>query len=163
MEFQEVLEEIKRTEEYKSWKKDHDKYFLAHAFVMLDEPNKDIWQIGFYNAENEKMATLIYDKGNVSVVPDQEILKSKGEIKELVLDEIKLKVEEAMAKAKEVMEEHYKGKQVMKTFFIIQHIEGHSVFNITHVSQSFETINIKVSTIDGKIVKHSAQKLADFG
>ena len=163
MEFHEVLKQVQRTEEFQTWKKDHENYFLAHAFVLLDEPNKDIWQIGFYNSEKEKMATFIYDKGSISIVPDQEVLKTGDSIKPLLQEDVKLTVAEALEKAKEVMEEHYKGKQVMKTFFIIQHIEDRSVFNITHLTQGFETINIKVSTIDGKIVKHSVSRLAEFG
>ncbi len=158
MEFQEVFKAVQETDNFKEWKKEHENYFLAHAFVILDEPNKDIWQLGFYNQEKEKMATIIYDKGSISIVQDQEVLKGEGQIKPLVPEEVKLKVAEALEKAKEVMDEHYKGRGITKTFFIIQHIENNSVFNITHLTMGFETINIKVSTIDGKIVKHTAKK-----
>jgi len=163
MEFHETLKLVQETDAFKEWKKQHDHYFLAHAFVLLDEPNKNIWQFGFYNKETEKMATIIYDEGNISIVPDQEVLKAGGVIKPLVPEEIKITVEEALDKAKQVRDEHYVGKPIMKSFFIIQHIDDHSVFNITYISQGFETINIKISTIDGKVVKHSVSKLAEFG
>jgi len=114
MEFQEVLKAVQKTEEFQVWKKEHGGHVLVHAFVMLDEPNKDIWQIGFYDSKEDQMATIIYDKGSISIVPDQEVLKSKGEIKPLDIEEIKLTVAEALDKAKAVMDEHYKGRVLWK-------------------------------------------------
>ncbi len=158
-----MLKAIEDAETFQTWKKAHQRCYLAHAFVLLDDPNKDIWQLGYYDDKTEKMTTVIYEKGAVTLVEAQDVLKAEGQIKPLPVADIKLNMAEALDKAQAVMDEHYKGRQIMKTFFIIQHIDDHSVFNITHLTQGFETINIKISTIDGKLIKHTAGKLAEFG
>ncbi len=162
MEFENIIHKLESMKEFKEWKDKHKHYYLAHAFVMLDEPNKDIWQIGYYNKESNKIATIILEGEKVAFVPEQEILQASQQITELKPADVKLTVDKALEAAKACIKEHYPRELLLKSFFIIQHLPEGTVFNITFLTQSFGTINIKISTVDGTIFKHSMERLANF-
>ena len=162
MEFENIIHKIESMKEFKEWKDKHKHYYLAHAFVMLDEPNKDIWQIGYYDKESNKVATVILEGEKIAFVPEQEILQATQQITELKPADVKLTVDKALEIAKACIKEHYPRELLLKSFFIIQHLPEGTVFNITFLTQSFGTINIKILTIDGKIFKHSMERLANF-
>ncbi len=157
-----TLARLTRHPVFKEWHAKNPNYFLAHAFVMLDEPNKGIWQIGFYNLEKERMVTFIASETEVQRTEEQEVLKGEAAIQPLKTEEVKLSVEEALKISKQCYDENYKKEPSIKQFFIIQHAEGHNLFNITYFTQSLKTINIKIDAGSGKIIKHSAQSLAEF-
>ena len=162
MEFKKLIEEIESTKEFKDWKEKHPDFYLVHAFVMKDQSNQEVWQIGYYDKKTNKMEIIVKQGDKIEFAPAQEILKASQEILPLDPDEVKIDPEEALEAAKECIKENYPKEPVLKHFFIIQHLEGATVYNITYVTQTFKTINIKVSVADGKIIKHSCEKLADF-
>ena len=162
MDLHETLAKLTRSVIFKDWHKDNSKYFLAHAFVMLDEANKGIWQIGFYNPEKERMITFIISDKGIQHTEEQEVLRSEAEILALKPEEVTHSVEDALKTAKACLQENYRGEKPIKEFFIIQHAEGHAMFNITYFMQSLKTINIKIDAKTGKIFKHTMQNLAEF-
>ncbi len=162
MDLHATLARLTRHPLFKEWHAKNADYFLAHAFVLLDEPNKDVWQIGFYNKQNERMVTFIVEQEAIQHTEEQEVLKGAAEIQELKPEDVKFSVDDALQTAQTCMKEHYKGEMPSKQFFIIQHAEGHALFNITFVTHSFKTINIKIDSMTGKILKHNIQSLAEF-
>ena len=162
MDLHEALANLTRHAIFKEWHAKNENYFLAHAFVMLDEANKNEWQIGFYNPEKEKMVTFIIGE-TIQHTEEQEVLRSEGSIQPLMPEKAKLPVEQAIETANKCLKENYSGEKPMKQFFIIQNAEGHTMFNITFFTQSLKTINIKIDAEHGKIIKHSMQNLAEFG
>jgi len=163
MDLHETLAKLTKHHVFKDWHAKNKDYFLAHAFVMLDEPNKGIWQIGFYNPEKERMTTFITSDKDVQHTEEQEVLRTEAAIDPLKPEDVTFSVEEALATAKKCRDENYRGEMVLKEFFIIQHAEGHAMFNITYFTQSLKTINIKIDAKTGEIIKHSRQSLAEFG
>jgi len=163
MDLHETLAKLTRHPLFIEWHEKNKEYFLAHAFVMLDEANKNTWQIGFYNAEKEKMVTFILSDKVVQHTEEQEVLRSEADIQPLKPEEVTHSVEDALNTTKKCLEENYRGEKPIKEFFIIQHAEGHAMFNITYFTQSLKTINIKIYAKTGKIFKHSVQSLAEFG
>jgi hypothetical protein len=163
MDFKKAIHELEQSSDFKEWLPGHKEYFLAHAFVMLDEANKGVWQIGFYSTEKELMETFVLDNGKVSLLPEQEVLKAEGTLKELDRNEVKIATEKALEIAEACRKEKYSKELVAKQFFILQHLDSGTVYNITYFTQSLKTINIKVSAVDGKIVFHNLQELAAFG
>ncbi|MBS3147683.1 hypothetical protein J4219_02250 [Candidatus Woesearchaeota archaeon] len=162
MDLHEALAKLTRHSVFKDWQKTNKDAFLAHAFVMLDEANKDVWQIGFYTKETERMVTFMVAE-TITHTPEQEVLKTDGEIEKLDVAKIKISVEEALSTAKKCVTENYGKENTFKQFFIIQTIEHAPIFNITYLTQSFKTINIKIDAHDGKILKQNIQALAEFG
>jgi uncharacterized membrane protein YkoI len=163
MDLHKTLAKLTRSVIFKDWHKNNSKYFLAHAFVMLDEANKGIWQVGFYNLEKERMITFIVSDKEIQHTEEQEVLRTEAEIFPLKVEEVTHSVEDALKTAKACLQENYRGEMPIKEFFIIQHAEGHAMFNITYFTQSLKTINIKIDAKTGKTIKHSMQSLAEFG
>ncbi len=162
MEFKELISEIESSVQFKEWKKSHLDFYLAHAFVMKDHSNQEVWQIGYYNKKTNKMETIVKQREALEFVPEQEILKASQEILPLNPDDVKIDPNKAIETALGCIKENYSKEPILKSFFIIQHLEGATIYNITYIAQTFKTINIKVSATDGKIIKHSCEKLADF-
>lgn len=160
MNVQKKIAKITSNALFKEWHNANKNCFLAHLFVMLDEPNKNTIQAGFYNPEKEKMTTFILTGDRVQKTEEQEVLKKEGKIEKLELGKIKLSVEDALSKAEEVFKEY---KDILlKKFFIIQNAEGHTMFNITYLTKTFKTVNIKIDAETGEVFKHSSQKLMNF-
>ncbi|MBW3019110.1 PepSY domain-containing protein [Candidatus Woesearchaeota archaeon] len=159
MDLHEALGKLTANLRFKEWHEQNPDCFLAHGFMMLDEANKDQWQIGFYDPKTGKMKTFIVSE-NIQQMEEQEILK-KGELAKLELSNVQINQEDAMAKAEECFKKY---KQVpLKTFFIVQQVNGKTVYNVTFFTQAFNTVNIKVSALDGEILEETEQKLATFG
>ncbi|PIN75673.1 hypothetical protein COV18_02390 [Candidatus Woesearchaeota archaeon CG10_big_fil_rev_8_21_14_0_10_37_12] len=161
MDFHKILNKLTQHTVFKEWHSKNKNYFLAHAFLMLDDANKDTWQIGFYNADKEKMVTFLISPTEVKHTEDQEVLRSEQEIQKLEPEKIKLVVEEALEKTKQFL----KGQDafIVKTFFIIQQYHHTPIYNITYFLQTMETVNVKVNAETGEIVHHDRKKLLDMG
>ncbi len=164
MELKEVLAGVEKSSEFKTWRKTHEKAYLAHAFVMLDEANKDLWQMGYFDSGKNLMSTFVVSPAKIAMIPDQEVFKSEHKIAELEPEKVKLTVKEALDTAEKYRKEKYPKEIVAKSFFIIQVVEAHGqVFNITYFTATFKTINIKISTESGKVLHHSCETLVAFG
>ncbi|MEM3153987.1 MAG: hypothetical protein QW165_00265 [Candidatus Woesearchaeota archaeon] len=162
MDLHETFAKLTRNSVFKEWRKENTAYFLAHAFVMLDEANKGTWQIGFYNPDKERMVTFVVSDKEIKHTEEQEVLKSEADIHPLKPEDVTLSIESALSTARQCLEQNYRGEKPLKEFFIIQHAEGHAIFNITYFTQSLKTINIKINAKTGNIFKHNMQSLAEF-
>ncbi len=164
MELSDVLTTLEQSKEFKDWRNGHEQAFLAHAFVLLDEPNKNIWQIGYFDETKNAMSTFVVDGKKIDLIPDQEVLRAEQHITPLHPADVTLPVAEALVAAQKIKMQQYPQEVSAKTFFIIQNLEQYGpVFNITYFTASFKTINIKLSTKNGEILHHSMQALAAFG
>lgn len=159
MELHEALGKLTASLQFKDWHAKNPECYLAHGFVMLDEANKDQWQIGFYDPKTTMIKTFIVGT-DIEQMQEQEILKT-GEVNKLKISDVKINSDEAMEKAEECFKKH---KQIpLKKFFIIQNLDGKTVYNVTYFTQSFNTVNIKIDASTGEVVGETEQKLATFG
>lgn len=163
MDFHKALHTLTNNLSFKHWHKEHNNAFLAHGFLMLDEANKDTWQIGFYDEQKQRMTTFLVNGNKVEHTDEQEILQGPAPIQKLDPSEIKIEAEKAMEIANKLVKEEYGKEMLLKHFFIIQHAEGSTIYNVTYFTQTFKTINVKIDAEDGKILKHNIQVLAEFG
>lgn len=156
MEAVEAVQKVKDSQEFANWQKEHPNKILAHAFMMLDDANKDIWQIGYFT--DDKMTTFVLEKTGIKVIENEEILTTEEPIKELLLNSIMVKWGEAVAIAEKFRQQNYSKEVPFKLFFILQQKEE-TLYNITFLTQSFSTLNVKVSAKNGKILEHTLQQL----
>jgi len=164
MELKDVLAKLESSDEFASWNTHHKNAFLAHAFVMLDDANRNTWQVGYYDEEQGLMSTFVVSGEKIDLIPDQEVLKADQRILPLKPEDVVIPLADALAAAQKAKLEHYPQEQIAKTFFIIQHVEAHGpVFSITYFTAAFKTINIKISSKKGTVEHHSIQALAAFG
>ncbi len=164
MEIKDVIKKkIEADSEFKEWKNSNKNYYLVHCFKMLDPANRDEWQIGYYNSEKDKMITFIVEKDDIRMVPEKDIFrKEKEKIKEIDLKKVKLSLDKILEMAKDLMKKEYKGEMAMKTIILLQHLDVGQVWNLTFLTSSFKTLNIKIKSDDGKIVKHELTSLLQF-
>lgn len=162
MEIRTVLDRLHASKEYAEWQATHPTSFLAHVFVMLDEANKDAKQIGFYNPATEKISTFLVGKTSISVSQDAEIMKSDSAIQCLIPEDLVVEPTVALNTANQARLAKYKADQPLKLFYIIQNTSVGQVYNITYFTQTFKTLNYKVSTKTGELLAGTAQQLVGF-
>ncbi len=156
MEFRQALEQAEQSQVFKNWRQKHPEAFLAHAFCQEGE-----WQIGFL--DKETMGVFMIGENETIVKETNEILKTGQEILPLDLTGVKAGSDTALQSALEIARKSYPGETALKTFFIIQQTPSGAIFNVTFFTKGFKTINIKMSAKDCSLVKHSIDKLFDFG
>ncbi len=162
MQFKDKLKEVEKHKIFLDWRKKNKESYLAHTFRMLDEANMNIWQFGFYNPD-DTITTFILNKDDVKEVPQEQIFHKQGKkLPKLSLEEIKLSFDEAVEKANKLHDEKYKQHPVLKTIVILQKIEKRQMYNITFVTQTFNTLNIRVDASDGKIASEKLTSLMDI-
>lgn len=156
------------SEEFARWKKVNKECFLTHLFMMPDADLKGEWQIGYYNPDSEMMTSffLNFDDNGKTVVeigPETEVFKrEEDQITELDTKKIVIEYDKAMLIATEILKKEYPNDLVMKRVVILQVLKEGQLWNITFVSQAFATINIKISSETGNILKHDKKSLISF-
>jgi len=162
MQIKELIKTLESNKDFKNWKKTHKIDYLVHIFKMVDETNKDLWQIGYYNKEEDQITTCILEKDKVQIVPETEIFrKEKHVIKKLNLTKIKVDFEKALEKALALQKKEYQAEKPIKIIAILQHLDQ-QLWNITFVTISFKTLNIKINAETGEIKSHDLKSLVDF-
>ena len=160
----EILSAIKRLENeprFKEWKKTNKHSYLAYAFRMIDEPDKD-WQIGYYN-KDDTMTTFTIEKDDIKVTPEEEVFKKpKTKVNKLNLSSVKVDFDKALDIAINQQQKKYKKDAPLKRIIILQSLDIGTVWNITFVTQCFNTLNFKISGSDGKIKEEKLTPLMDF-
>jgi hypothetical protein len=156
----ETIENLEKSKEFGSWKKGHKDSYLVHCFRMLDEANKNIWQIGYFNPDSNLISVFVVNE-KISKNEDAEVLKEQEKlVQPLKTKDIKILEEDALQKAKETTNANYKGTVVFKSFMILQNLEKFGqVWNITFVTQRFQTINVKIDAKTGEVKVHNMASL----
>lgn len=156
MDVKDIIDLVEQSDSFKEWKSSHEKVFLAHIFF------DDSYQTGYFNAETNKMVTF-FVSNDVKRSEETDVFKKEGSvIQPLDMGTIKLTFEEALHKAKSFQEEQAGNEVVFKKFCILQHLDIGQVFNITFVTQSMKTFNIKISSETGELLSHHIDSLMDM-
>ena len=151
-----VVQSLESDGGFQRWRTNHPDDILAHIFLETDNI-----QVGFFDPSRSTMTTFIVGT-ELHIIPDQEILRGDSAIDPLDLSQIRFSPQQAQEVADALRKTHYTAEQVIKTLSILQTIDGLCVYNITYFTASFKTINIKVSAIDGSVVRHSIGSLVDL-
>lgn len=157
MDFHRQLSRLTQSVDFKEWHDNNTDFFLAHAFLMLDEANKDTWQFGFYSPIKDLMVSFFVST-TISHSDEQKVLK-KDEVAKLDPSFVKIEVRKALEIANDVFN-NYK-ENALKSFFIIQNIDNKTIFNFTFFTQSFNTVNIRIDAETGEVIHESKKKLMD--
>ena len=140
-------------------------YGTVHGGVilrMLDEPNKEVWQFGYYN-KDDTITTFIADGESIKDAPEQEIFKEDAHILEkLDMDKAEIEFEDALDKSMELQKKEYSMHPPVKIIAILQTLGGKTVFNITMISRTMNALNFHVNASSGKIEKKSLVSIMEF-
>jgi len=151
MELKDAVAMIEEDPRFTDWKRDHADYFFASGFFMEDGS----WQLGYSNGEK---LVSVSDEGFSA---PQEVVKRPGEkIVGMDVSLVTLPLEEAQQKFTQTANEHYGKELIVKYITIAQVIDGEVLYNITGMTQTLNTINVRIN-MDGQVIGHSMDSLIE--
>lgn len=160
--FKEALSKLKNSKVFKDWYKGNKDHYLSYGFYVV-EKNDANWKIGYYHKKTDKITS--FDIGNkIKMEPEEEILKKKDKtIDALDLKNVKLDLADVVALADSVQKEEYSTETPIKIIAILQALEGHQVWNLTFLTQNFNTLNFKIKADTGRILEKKLVSLMQLG
>ena len=164
MDLKSALNSLQNNADFKKWHSKNKHTYLSYAFKIPQEMQKDEWQLGFYNSDNDRITTFVVLNGNVSIRPEEEIFKrEETKINPIAIDKVKTSFDDAIKKADEFQNKSFPKDRSVKTIVILQNIaELGNIWNITYVTEAFNTLNMKIDASNGKILEHNLTSIFDF-
>ncbi len=148
-----LLAKLEASDAFRSWRKTNPDACLAHLFCMV-EKDATSWQMGYYDGKTDMIASFDIEGDRITARPPEAVFKKDGlKVKELKQDQIKVDLDDALATAKELQERKYPLEKPIKKIVVLQTLAIGQVYNITYVTKSFKTLNIKVSSETGKVIE----------
>jgi len=164
MDLKPALKKLKDGIEFKMWIKKNKGTYFSYAFKIPQEMGTDDWQLGFYNKKKDRITTFVVTQESIDIRPDEELFKKEGtNVNEINLDKVTLTFDSAIAKANKFQQKSFPKDKSIKTIAILQNIEKlGNVWNITYVTESFNTLNMKIDASTGKIIEHNLSSVFSF-
>ena len=158
-----IIEELEKSKIFADFRGKNNEAYLAHAFFLLDEINKDVVQVGYFNKASDKITTFVFEKGRISRNPEAEVFKEqKTVIKRLEISKVKIELKEAIAIADELRGKKYPQEIATKKMVILQHLPIGQVWNVTYLLANFKTLNIKIDSANGSVLEESLSSLIEL-
>jgi hypothetical protein len=151
------IEKLEASDVFKEWKKENRDAYLTHAFIMIDPNIKQEWQIGYYTESNDKITTFDISE-KIIKNPPAEAFKKEGAISKLDIEKVKVPFEKAAETADIIQKQKYSRCAATNKIIILQTITK-QVWNITYVSVTMETLNIKIDAETGEVISDSMKSL----
>jgi len=163
MELKSALKKLRESKEFKEWNSKNKDTFFSYAFALLDNKNNS-WQLGFYHKSTDKIKNFIVNENNIEMQKEEDIFKKPGiEVKQIDIEEVKLPFKKILKITEEFQKKKYSNELINKTIAILQNLEEYgNIWNITYITHSFSTLNIKVNAENGKILYHSIDSIMSF-
>ena len=162
MEIKEAVKKLEKSEIFKKFKEEYPKAYLANFFSMIDPKIPEhVWHIGYYDVEKERIISFVMDE-EITRAPESEVFRDGGHVTPIDLTKIKIPLDKAIENAIVHQKQKYPVDAPTKTIILVQSIDEHYVYNITFVTQTFKTLNIKISTQDGRVVNSRIYSIFDF-
>lgn len=160
MELKETLEKLNESKEFKQWKQNNPDTFFSYALKILEENTEQPWNLGFYRKSTDKVVTFIVDE-KIDMQEEEEIFKKPDtEVNIIETEKAKMPFRDILGKAKAFTDKTYPNELIKKTIAILQNLEKYgTIWNITHITHSFNTINIKADAEDGRILYNNIESI----
>jgi hypothetical protein len=150
---------LQENPEFKKWKQLHNKSYLSHIFSSGQEE----YMIGFADTSGERITTFTVRQNSVTMSGAEEAFKKpETKILPLALTKVSVSLDDALKKAIHMQQEKYKGHSIIKKIVILQHLPVGQVYNITFVTNTFHTLNIKIDAANARVHEHKLTSLFDF-
>ena len=164
MELKPALKKLQESSDFKSWKQKNKDTYFSYAFKIPQEMSSDEWQLGFYDKKKDKITTFVMAGDNIKTRPEEDVFKKEEtKVNEVGINKVKLTFDNAIAKAGEFQNKNFPKDKSIKTIAILQNIsELGNVWNITYVTEAFNTLNMKIDASSGKILEHKLASIFSF-
>tara|TARA_Y100000034_G_scaffold89696_1_gene107976 strand:- start:1416 stop:1868 length:453 start_codon:yes stop_codon:yes gene_type:complete len=142
-----LYKKLESSKIFKDWKNKHKDSFLC-SYIVIDKT-----QFDFYN-KNDTITSFTVDN-NIEIKENEKIFK-KTELKELDLNNIKLKEKDAI----EIVNKKYSKETFNKKIIILQNTEE-PFWNLTFITASLKILNVKID-MNKKIIQETFEPLTNL-
>lgn len=158
-----ILKSLEKSREFRKWHKENKDTYFSFAFNIPQEMH-GTWQIGYYNSKKDKVTTFVVDGQKIEIKPEEEVFKrEESKVNAIELKKIKLDIDSAITEADGFQQKNFPKDRSMKTIAILQNISHlGNVWNITYITQAFNTLNMKIDAASGKILEHNFASIFSF-
>jgi hypothetical protein len=159
-----AVEKLESHAEFLKWKEGHKDAYLSYAFTVLEDDKGIEWQIGFFNSASDKITAFTFKGDDIVICADEDAFKKEeSKILELDMNKVKINVDNAINNAEEFQKKKYPNEVSTKAIVILQNLAKEGlVWNITYITKSFNTLNLKINAEDGKVVSDKLSSILDF-
>ena len=164
MDLKPALAKLEQTQDFKQWRKKNKKDYLSYGFKIFQEMGSDDWQLGFYNKKRDKITTFVLAGDNIKIRPEEEIFKKESmKVNEIELKKVRMTFDDALSAADKFQQKNFPKDKSIKTIAILQNAEKFgNMWNITYITEAFNTLNMKIDASSGKILEHSISSVFSF-
>jgi len=157
-EIKELKQEVENSKVFRNWQSQHKKAYFYMLFSMFD--SKPELEFSYYEPDSKTVTTFTINK---SVgLKSTEAVEWEEKPKEPKLEQVNVGFDEALKKGLELQEKYYTEEGPIKKIVILQFLDERIIWNITFLTLSFSTLNIKLDASTGSVISHSLRKLFDF-
>ena len=161
MDIKKAVSRLEKSPVFRNWKSSNKQAFLSSAFIMLENSDNPEWMIDYYNSKKDKITSFLVSK-TIKKNPDSEIFKSGQDIKGVNLNEVKMEFNKVLELGSDFCRKNFPNETTKKTIAVLQNLELGQVWNVTYITLAYKTINLKISSSTGDILKHGLISLYDF-
>ncbi len=149
-----ALEKLEASDEYDAWVASHKDAYLTHVFAMLDTKEDAVWQIGYFDMSDG----LIYSfevAGEIKLNDPQPPFGPEGTVVDPInMDDVKVPLKDVLDKVADLQQKKYSAHKPMKKIIILQVLKDSGlVYNVTYVTETFKTLNIRIDAKVGDVVE----------
>lgn len=161
MDVNDIIDRVESSKDYKDFIKNNPDHYLVHLFAIIDSSHINVWQVGYYGKETDKITVIdLTEDGTVKVLPAQEAFKEQNYIAPLDIKKIKVSKDDAITIIEKVLKDNYSAESMNKIIMLLQNLpEFGQIWNATIVTATFSVINIKIDAATSKMLKHSKESL----
>lgn len=164
METKKILGQLQESKEFRDWQKkaSNKKCYLSHIFYMIGK-NKEECQIGYYDRKKNEITS--FEVGNDIRISSVERPFKPDEMKvnEVDLKKVKIDFNDAILIVENLQKTKYPSEKPIEVIAVLQNLDGFgTIFNVTHVTQSFKTLNVKVNADNGDILRDELVSIIQF-
>ncbi|MBD3313624.1 hypothetical protein GF345_04235 [Candidatus Woesearchaeota archaeon] len=158
-----VLGLLEASSAFSEWRKDNPEPYLCHIFFILKK-DSDQCQIGYYDKEKDLITSFDVEGEDASLHSTEKPFKPEGmKVNKTDISKVNIDFKEAIAIVEDLQKTKYPAEMPVEIIAILQNIDGIGiVYNITHVTKSFKTLNVKVSADNGDIMDEQLVSIVQF-
>lgn len=168
MEIKKEIETLQKSREFGQWHRKNKDNYLSYALFMTGEGN-DRLEVGYYNRKNDKVTTFCINgcgtgRQKIDVKPEENIFKKPdADVEELDMAGVKMDFPEVVSISQDIQKKKYPAESPIKLIMILQKLDPFgNIYNVTFVTSSFKTLNLKINAENGDVVDEQLVSLVQF-
>ena len=151
-----AMKKLEGSRDFKVWRRKNKSNFFSYAFKIPQEMSSQ-WQLGFYDRKKDRITTFVVGDSLISIRPAEEIFKKEEtKINEIDINKVKVTFDNALEEADDFQSKNFPNNKSVKTIAILQNVPAlGNIWNITYITETFNTLNMKIDASTGKIIEHN--------